>query len=410
MIASMDARTAVEGGRTDPSLPLPGPPEPWAASGMPPLRAGPPYLMTEMIEAEPYLADRVLDRVGGPDEAAARLANAVRVAVAEGSPVVVTGCGTSEHAALGIVDQLTEALRAVGEANVQVRSEQALELALDPIAGGLVIGVSHEGGSTATIAALRAAREAGARTGLITAAAASPAAGVADPELLAATVEVDQSWCHTIAYLSPLVVGASIARAIRGGGPAAPAMHRLLATPLENPGSIEAIARALASVERLIVVGSGADRVAGRELVLKVEEGAALPAAFRELETFLHGHLGGVDERTGLVAIAVDRRAAPERAQRTRQLLAAAREVGMPAAAILSDVADRHIEGDLTPAGRYVVVDEPDLTAPTQALFGATVPLQLLTERLARARGRNPDAIRRDEPRYLAAAEAAEAD
>jgi hypothetical protein len=40
------------------------------------------------------------------------------------------------------------------------------------------------------------------------------------------------------------------------------------------------------------------------------------------------------------------------------------------------------------------------------ALVGSTVPLQLLTERLARARGVDPDPIRRDDPTYLRAAEA----
>jgi hypothetical protein len=41
-------------------------------------------------------------------------------------------------------------------------------------------------------------------------------------------------------------------------------------------------------------------------------------------------------------------------------------------------------------------------------LVGTAAPLQLLTERLARARGVNPDAIHRDIDRYREAAEAAE--
>ncbi len=50
----------------------------------------------------------------------------------------------------------------------------------------------------------------------------------------------------------------------------------------------------------------------------------------------------------------------------------------------------------------------PSLPAPVAALFGTATPLQLLTERLARARGTDPDPIRRDDPRYLAAADAAD--
>ena len=62
----------------------------------------------------------------------------------------------------------------------------------------------------------------------------------------------------------------------------------------------------------------------------------------------------------------------------------------------------------LTPAGRLVVPEAPELPAPVAALIGTATPLQLLTERLARARGTNPDLIRRDDPVYRGAADAAD--
>jgi hypothetical protein len=40
----------------------------------------------------------------------------------------------------------------------------------------------------------------------------------------------------------------------------------------------------------------------------------------------------------------------------------------------------------------------------TAAILGVVTPLQLLTERLARARGTNPDPIGRDDPKQAAAA------
>jgi hypothetical protein len=61
-----------------------------------------------------------------------------------------------------------------------------------------------------------------------------------------------------------------------------------------------------------------------------------------------------------------------------------------------------------TPAGRLVVPEAPALPAAVAALLGTATALQLLTERIARARGTNPDPIRRDDPRYLAAAARAE--
>ena len=69
---------------------------------------------------------------------------------------------------------------------------------------------------------------------------------------------------------------------------------------------------------------------------------------------------------------------------------------------------DGALDPALTPAGRLVVPEAPDLPAPVAALIGSATPLQLLTERLARARGTNPDPIRRDDPVYVAASEAAE--
>jgi hypothetical protein len=56
-----------------------------------------------------------------------------------------------------------------------------------------------------------------------------------------------------------------------------------------------------------------------------------------------------------------------------------------------------------------LIVDEArSLPAPVAALLGTATPLQLLTERIARARGTNPDPIRRDDPRYAEASAAAE--
>ena len=62
----------------------------------------------------------------------------------------------------------------------------------------------------------------------------------------------------------------------------------------------------------------------------------------------------------------------------------------------------------MTRAGRLVVPEAPGLPSVVAALLGTATALQLLTERIARARGTNPDPIRRDDSRYVAAATAAE--
>ncbi len=163
----------------DPAAKLPGPPEPWGYAQPPSWRDGPPYHLTDMIAAEPAVARRIVGRLVG-DAAVARLAEAVRSTATAGAPIVVTGCGTSETAAMGMVEILRAALQTVGAPNAIVLNEQAFELAQDPPAHGLVIGVSHEGGTSATNAALRASRTAGAQTAVVTVSGRSPAGEFAD--------------------------------------------------------------------------------------------------------------------------------------------------------------------------------------------------------------------------------------
>jgi glutamine---fructose-6-phosphate transaminase (isomerizing) len=396
----MDATTGF-----DPSAPLPGMPDPWASSEMPSHRDGPPFHMTEMIAAEPAIVARILERDVAPRGPVASVASELWSAVRTGQPVVITGCGTSEHGAMAAVEILRDASK-----SPLVTSAQAFEVAQDPPSSGLVVGVSHEGGTTATNAALAAARRAGARTALITVSRRAP--GAAFAEVVVETGELDQSWCHTVGYLSPIAAATAIAGHLTRVA-LSPADASVLVAGGLTAGAVaaaEQIAAALAKVERLLVLASGADRPAGRELVLKVEEGAWLPAAYRDLETFLHGHLAATEVTTGVVVIAVDRRAADARLARVRGALAAAGVIGMPSAAIVSATADRALPAELTSAGRIVLPDaHHDVPAAVAALLGSATALQTLTERLAVARGINPDPIHRDVERFRAAADAADA-
>ena len=390
--------------RFDPTAELAGPPDPWVYTGRPSLRSGPPYHLTEMIAAEPALARRLLAHDPGSSGAAA-LAKAIRDAVSAGEPVVVSGCGTSEHAALGVVEILRDALRTAGFANATIHAEQAFEVSLDPLSRGLVIGISHEGGTSATNAALSASRAAGARTAVVTVSRRSPAGAIAD--IVVETRELDQSWCHTIGYLSPMLAAVVVGSILSERALDAEAVVQLLTAGTRDAAGAQRIAAELASAAHLLVIASGADRPAGRELALKVEEASWLPSAYRDLETFLHGHLPATGPETGLVLILADRAGRAERLARARQALAAAREIGLRTAAILAADLDAALESSLTPAGRLLVAEAPDLPSPVAALFGTATPLQLLTERLARARGTNPDPIRRDDPVYVRAADAA---
>jgi glucosamine--fructose-6-phosphate aminotransferase (isomerizing) len=372
---------------------------------MPSIRSGPPYHMTDMIAAEPAVAERLLGRLADPADPAAALAAAVRRAAASGLPIVLTGCGTSEHAAVAGVEILREALGAADMPPSTLAAAQAFELSLDPPSDGLVVGISHEGGTAATNAALEASRRAGATTAIVTVTERSPGAGLA--EIVVATEELDQGWCHVVGYLAPVLAIAAVGGHLSGRRVDVAAASRALAAGAAQEAAAEAVAARLAAVERLLVVASGSDRPAGRELALKVEEGAWLPAAYRDLETMLHGHLAATDASTGLVLVLADRDGRERRVARATDVLRAAGIVGMPAAAVVAEGAAAAIADELTPAGRLIAAESSELPPPAAALLGTATPLQLLAERLARARGTNPDAIHRDDPRYAAAAEAA---
>ncbi len=414
----------------NPDATLSGPPEPWDSLPQPSPRRGPPWWMTEMIEAEPALAGRLLQRMGvvrrssgapgvpprleapGRDTPAGRLAAAIRRALERGEPITVTGCGTSEHGALAFAEIVAEAASRASIAGADqpgtILAHQAFEASLAPQRGGLIIGISHEGGTAATLAALQAAATTGAKTAAVTVHPASPIGKLAG--IVLATAEIDRSWCHTVGYLSPILAAVAVGAALTGeAGEADPAAVRaLLASGLAAAGDAEGIARTIAPARQVLIIASGADRPAARELALKVEEATWLPAAHRELETFLHGHLPATDAATAIVLLLTDRAGGAARSARAQQALAAAGRVGMRPAAILGAEHDRDWPAFLTPGGRVLVPKSPGLPPPVRALVGTATPLQLVTERLARLLGRDPDPIRRDDFAYREAAALAE--
>ena len=385
----------------DPEAPLPGQADPWEGSAMPMPRSGPPYAMTEMIAAEPALAERLLGRLAASDSSAAVLARMLEEAATAGRSIRVVGCGTSEHGAMAAALILEDALRRSGH-HVPVVAEQAFEAWLDARPDGLVIGISHEGGTAATNAALQAARASGARTAMVTVGERSPGAALAD--VVVATQEMDQSWCHTVGYLSPILAALAVAGHLTGDAPDPASIRAALAKGADQAVAAEGIAARLAGVAHLLTVASGVDRPAARELALKVEEAAWLPATMRELETLLHVHLPATDAGTGLVLILSDVDRLADRAGRASEALEAAEIIGLRVAAILSPEADAALAGAPTGLGRLMAA-RPGLAGPGAAIVATATPSQLLTERLARARGTDPDPIRRDQPRYRHAAE-----
>jgi glucosamine--fructose-6-phosphate aminotransferase (isomerizing) len=359
----------------------------------PELRSGPPWIMQEMIEAQAGLATAAIPGVDA-------VAEAVSDAAGAGAPVVVTGCGTSEHGAMAVAEQLADALRTVGRA-VRVEPRQALDAALDARAGGLCIGVSHEGTTRATVLALEAARASGAVTASIGAQRETPLTRAADHTIT--TPLVDGSWCHTVAYSSSILAGAAIARAITGGtADGGAAIGAMLALKEE----IDALAGRIHGASRILAVGLGADLITARELALKIEEGARTPATALHLESLLHGHLAGCDaESTALVLFAADARGGARHDWRLQCAAGAAVAIGIPAIAIGATTA---LAGLPEAVATLLVPPAPRGAEVVHALLTGAVSLQLLTLSLAHLAGVSPDLIRREQATYREAAAVAE--
>ncbi len=376
-----------------------GPPD--LPDDFPEFRDAPPWIMEEMIAAEPALAEDIAGREG-PAEAVASL---VRATLERRDRIAVVGCGTSEHGALAVAEQLNHAITDGGGGPAgAAQARQALEAAQDPW-GGLCMGVSHEGQTHATVAAMAAARARGADVALITASADTPATEAADHVLT--TPLTDRSWCHTVGYMSPIVSGGAIAGAVRGSRVRGADIRRHLEETSGRADQAERVAAALHGVRHLVIAGSGADRIAAREMALKVEEGVRLPAVGRDLETMMHGHLVACDESTGLVLFVTDPRGR-RRAARAEQLLRAAGRIGLRTAAVVTDEIDRAWGADLTGAGRVVVPESAALDPVLSSLGATAIALQLLTLALIHREGTNPDLIRREEQPYREAADIAE--
>jgi fructoselysine-6-P-deglycase FrlB-like protein len=239
---------------------------------------------------------------------------------------------------------------------------QALELALRPDRDAdLLVLVSHEGETPLTLEAARAWQ--GLRW-LVTGKADGPIAELCE-EVIVCAPEIEESWCHTASYTAAV---AAIA-ALHG--------EEVSWLPAAVEEALSAPAAAFGEQERFLVAGAGRDLATAHEAVLKLREGAWVAAEAYETEQLLHGYLAAVDESVRAFVLEGEGLAA----ERAAAAAAALRALGC--------------EVDLVPT-RHPVVD--------------IVLFQRLTVEIAESRGREPDRIRRHDPRWIAAAAAAKAD
>jgi fructoselysine-6-P-deglycase FrlB-like protein len=239
---------------------------------------------------------------------------------------------------------------------------QALELVLRPDRGAeVLVLVSHEGETPLTLDAARAWT--GPRW-LVTGKPDGPIAELCD-EVIVCTPAIEESWCHTASYTCAV---AAIA-ALHG--------EDISSLPAAVEDALHVAVPGVGEQERFLVAGAGRELATAHEAVLKLREGAWVAAEAYETEQLLHGYLAAIDESVRAVVLEGEGLAA----ERAAAAAAALQELGC-------DV-------DLLPT-RHPVVD--------------IVLFQRLTVEIAESRGREPDRIRRHDPRWAAAASAAKAD
>ena len=329
----------------------------------PELRPAPPWVMEEMIATEARLPREIAAEPG-----TSALRELLGEALRSDQPILFTGCGTSEHAARAAAAILRAAAPAA-----DVAARDAFEAQLEPPERGLVVAISHEGGTRST----RGAAAGAARAALITARPEQAPDGVRP----IATPRHDRSWCHTVAYVSPF-----LAVALALGAISADDCERVIAAELDARPRRREQAEELAGAARLLAIGSGVDEITAAELALKIEEAAHVPTTPLGAEKVLHGHLPAADSATGAVLLRFDPSHAAQRDARAAGVSRATAALGIPL---------------------VVLAPQRPLTTPAEALLTGALALQLLTLELSHVHGTNPDRIRREQEPYRLAAEVA---
>jgi glucosamine--fructose-6-phosphate aminotransferase (isomerizing) len=316
-------------------------------------------------------------------QAADRLAAAERV--------VVTGIGTSYHAAL-VGEWL---LRAAG---VDARAVMSSDFALYPDSVGLrrsdaVIVMAHSGVKRFSTDAMARAAAAGATVISV----GSLTAEHPGSQQVLRTVEREKSAAFTASHLAAMTVLAQIStelgerRRAAGATGLRAALGKLpdqVADVLAREGEILPVARE-AAARRVYAAGAGPNAATALEAVIKVREAAQGWIDALALEQFLHGPIVSVN--AGDVAVLVN---VPGAASvRVGEIGAVLNAIGARLWLVGEGIAA------VPQATVFRLASVPEVLSPLLAV----VPIQILAYHMATLKGIDPDRFRRDDPTYAAA-------
>jgi glutamine---fructose-6-phosphate transaminase (isomerizing) len=343
------------------------------------------------IHAQPQAVRELLADRAGPALAAERLASTGRLLLA--------GIGTSFHAA--VVGEYL--MRLAGADAWALRSFEFVNYPRPLYSNDGVIVISHRGSKLHGNLAVQRAVEAGVLTVGIT----GKNSKMQGADIIIETVEQDPSSTHSISYIGALTRLAQIAvhlarlkgyseqaeRLEWGLGQIPALMDHILAREAE----VQQIAQeAVAHQRRIYFVGAGPNAVTAPEGALKAKEASYVTAEGFELEQAIHGPQVAFESEDLLIPISVK---GPAQA-RIADFLLALSEIGSRVF-LLGTAPNAETAALFSRDGwtRFALCDDVALLEELTPMLAA-LPVQLLAEFLAGARGTNADSFRADQEAY----------
>jgi glutamine---fructose-6-phosphate transaminase (isomerizing) len=353
------------------------------------------YMLKEIHEQADAVAETITDRLPGTDGVDLSDMDLSDEFLRGVGRIVIVACGTSYHA--GLVGRY-----AIEEwARVPVEMDIASEYRYrNPVVGpdDLVIGMTQSGETADTLAAMRLAREAGAKVLAVTNIMGSQATRDSDAVLYTrAGLEIGVAATKT--FLAQVAVmyllGLRIAE-LRGTLPPeriAELVAELKALPIKIDETIAAaeepvgkVAAAHAEKEFFFFLGRHIGQPTAHEGALKLKEISYIPADAYAAGEMKHGPIALIEESTPVVCITTDSPVLEKMLSNVEEVRARGADtiaIATKGSKRPAEVADTTIE---VAASDWIL--QPIL---------AVLPLQLLAYDIARARGLNVD-----QPRNLA--------
>jgi glutamine---fructose-6-phosphate transaminase (isomerizing) len=353
------------------------------------------FMRKEIYEQADAVAETIADRLPGDDGVDLSELDLDDDALRGLRRIVIVACGTSYHA--GLIGRY-----AIEEwARVPVEMDIASEYRYrNPVVGegDLVVGITQSGETADTLAAMRLARERGARVLAVTNIRGSQATRDADAVLYTrAGLEIGVAATKTfVAQAAAMyLLGLRLAE-LRETMPA-PRLAELVAELKSLPSKIDAtlaacegpvaeVAAAYAEREFFLYLGRHIGLPVCLEGALKLKEISYIPTDAYAAGEMKHGPIALLDESTPVICVATESPVLDKvlsNVEEVRARGAATIAIATDGCERVGEVADRTIE-----VARSDWILQPIL---------AVLPLQLLAYDIARARGLNVD-----QPRNLA--------